>query len=56
MQLQFLAPIEIFLKTVERLQFLTRAELYFLDLQFLRAVCHVYTFLLRREHSTTVEG
>ena len=31
MQLQFLAPVELFFKAVERLQFLTRAELiYFL--------------------------
>ena len=31
MQLQFLAPVDFFFQTVERLQFLTRAEH---DLQF----------------------
>ena len=29
MQLQFLAPVELFFEAVERLQFLTRAELIF---------------------------
>ena len=45
MQLQFLSPVEFFL-AVERLQFLTRAELLFFDIQFCRcAVSHVYTFI-----------
>ena len=49
MQLQFLAPIELFFKAVELLQFLTRVELlFFYDLQFSRcAVCHVYTFVMK---------
>ena len=56
MQLQFLAPVEFF-SAVERLQFLTRAELLFFDLQFCaRCVCHVHTLLLGRERSTIVEG
>ena len=38
MQLQFLAPVELFFKAVEGLQFLTWAELiFFLGFQFLRA-------------------
>ena len=39
MQLQFLAPVDFFFfLAVERLQFLTRAELLFFDLQFSRCV------------------
>ena len=40
MQLQFLAPVEIYIfnRAVERLQFLTQVELYFFkDIQFSRA-------------------
>ena len=38
MQLQFLALEGIIFKAVERLQFLTRVELFFQDLQFFPAV------------------
>ena len=39
MQLQFLAPVELFFLAVERLQFLTRAELLlFLIYSFSRCV------------------
>ena len=40
----------------ERLQFLTCVDFFIKIYSFARPVCHVYTILLRREHSTIVEG
>ena len=59
MQLQFLAPVDFFFfLAVERLQFLTRAELLFFMIYSFLAVRFVMStfFFLRREHSTIVEG
>ena len=55
MQFQFLAPVELFFKAVERLQFLTRVELSLI--YSFRAVWFVMSALVSRmEHSTIVEG
>ena len=57
MQLQFLAPVELFLKAVERLQFLTRVELLLFMIYSFPAVWFVMSTLLsRKEHSTILEG
>ena len=45
-----------FFKAVERLQFLTWAELLFFFYSFAHVVCHVHTWLSGRELSTIVEG
>ena len=55
MQLQFLAPVEFF-KAVERLQFLTRVEFFLKIYSFFARGVSCLHFLLRREHSTIVEG
>ena len=54
MQFQFLARDDFF-KAVLRLQFLTRAELFFYDLQFSRA-CFVMSALVSRKQLWTVLG
>ena len=58
MQLQFLAPVELFFKAVERLQFLTRAELLFFKIYSFCALWFVTSTLCyqEREHSTIVKG
>ena len=49
MQLQFLAPVELFFKAVEPLQFLTRAELLFFIIYSFPAVRFVMsTFISTR--------
>ena len=57
MQLQFLALVELFFKAVERLQFLTRRNYYFLMTYSFAAVRLVMSTLLsRRTNSTILEG
>ena len=57
MQVQFLAPVELFFKAVERLQFLTRVEFFFFLIYSFPAVRFVMSaFVSGMEHSTIVEG
>ena len=57
MQLQFLAPVELFFKQLNGYSFLTRAELIFFHLCSFPAVRFVMSALVSRmEHSTIVEG
>ena len=57
MQLQFLAPVELFFKQLKGYSFLTRAEsIFFFNAVFPAVWSFMSTLLSRMERSTIVEG